>query len=101
MSHVVPVRIYMKVWTALLALLALTVGLAYVHLGWFHVVAAVTISFAKAVLIVLFFMHVKYKPRLVWVFVFAGLFWLAILATLSIGDYATRGWLPHPTVWLQ
>ena len=100
-DHIVEPRVYIKVWAALLALLVATIVLAYVPMGNMHVVTAVGISFAKAVLIVLFFMHVKYKARLVWIFVSAGLFWLGILFALSLGDYLTRSWLPRPTLWLQ
>ncbi len=98
-EHIVPPKTYISVWAALLALLAATIGLAYVPLGSLHIFISVSIAFAKAILIVLFFMHVKYKNRLVFVFVCAGLFWLAIMFTLVLGDYMTRSWLPHPTVW--
>jgi cytochrome c oxidase subunit 4 len=98
-EHIVPPKTYATVWGCLLALLIATVGLAYVPLGPLHIVVAVTIAFAKAILIVLFFMHVKYKNRLVVVFVCAGLFWLGIMFTLALGDYMTRSWLPHPTQW--
>ena len=100
-GHIVPPKTYLSVWAALLVLLGVTVGLAYLPLGPVHVVAAVTIAFAKAVLIVLFFMHVKYKDRLVAVFVCAGLFWLGIMFALSLGDYMTRSWLPRPTAWIS
>ena len=98
-EHIVQPRTYLTVWAALLILLVATVALAYVPLGSMHVVAAVTIAFAKAILIVLFFMHVRYKPRITVVFVCAGLFWLAIMFTLALGDYMTRSWLPTPTAW--
>ena len=100
-NEIVEPKTYMKVCAALLTLLVATIALAYVPLGPLHVLAAVGISFAKAILIVLFFMHVKYKARLVWVFVTAGMFWLGILFTLGLADYLTRGWLPSPTVWLR
>jgi cytochrome c oxidase subunit 4 len=98
-EHIVHPRTYLSVWAVLLILLVATVGLAYVPLGSMHVVAAVTIAFAKAILIVLFFMHVRYKPRITVVFVCAGLFWLSIMFTLALGDYMTRSWLPAPTAW--
>lgn len=98
-EHIVTPRTYLIVWAGLLLLLGATVGLAYVPLGSMHVVGAVTIAFAKAVLIVLFFMHVKYKTTLIRVFVCAGLFWLAIMFTLVLSDYMTRSWLPQPTAW--
>jgi cytochrome c oxidase subunit IV len=100
-EEIVPPRMYLRVWLALLALLALTTGLAYIPMGWFNTFTSVTIAFAKAVIIVLFFMHVKYKAPLARVFACAGLLWLAILFTLAFGDYFTRSWLPQPTVWLR
>lgn len=100
-EHIVPPRTYIITWAALLVLLAATVGLAYLPLGPINVVVAVTIAFTKAVLIVLFFMQVKYKTRLTYVFVCAGLFWLGIMFTLTMGDYMTRSWLPHPTAWIN
>jgi cytochrome c oxidase subunit 4 len=100
-GEIIPPSVYFRVWVALLILLGLTTGLAYVPMGWFNTFSSVTIAFAKAVIIVLFFMHVKYKGRLVRVFVCAGLFWLAILFALSMGDYFTRSWLPQPTVWVR
>src|SRR5690242_853394 len=98
---IVTPKVYLKVWAALLAFLVATIVLAYVPLGGLHAFAAVAISFAKAILIVLFFMHVRYKSRLVWVFVSAGLFWLGILFALSLADYFTRSWLPAPTLWIK
>ena len=100
-QEIVPTTVYFRVWAALLVLLGATVGLAYVPLGWMHVVVAIAISFAKAILIVLFFMHVKYKARLTLVFVCAGVFWLGILFALAMGDYLTRGWLPPPAAWAR
>ena len=90
---------YLVVWAALLALLAATVAASYVHLGFFNVVATVAIAAIKAVLIIMYFMHVRYSPRLVWVFVGVGFFWLAILFSLAFGDYYTRVYMPVPTDW--
>jgi len=90
---------YLFVWVSLLILLAITIGVSYVHLGWLNPVAAVSIAVIKAVIIILYFMHVRYSPKLVWIFVAAGFFWLAILFTLSMSDYLTRVYLPTPTIW--
>ena len=98
-EHIVPVRVYLRVWALLLVLLGATIGLAYVPLGHLNIVTALGIAFAKAILIVLFFMHVKYKARIVWVYVTAGFFWLSIMFALSLGDYLTRNWLPPPAPW--
>jgi len=95
------IRTYITVWAGLLILLGLTVGAAYVPLGPFNTITAVSIAVTKAVIIALYFMHLRYSPRLIWVFAGAGFFWLLILFTLAMGDYETRRWLPSPTVWLQ
>jgi len=82
-----------------MVLLAVTVGIAYIHLGELNVIAAMTIAVTKAVLIILYFMHVRYSSRLSWVWVGAGFFWLIIMFTLTFSDYFTRDWLPVPTGW--
>jgi len=93
-EHIVEKRTYYSVFAALMILLAATIGIAYIHLGRFNILAALTIATMKAVLIILYFMEVKYSSRLLWVFVAAGFFWLGILFALTFADYATRIWLP-------
>jgi cytochrome c oxidase subunit 4 len=87
---------YIKIFVALIVLALLTTGVAYLDLGKFNTIAAFVIAFTKAVLVVLFFMHVKYERKLVFVFAIAGFVWLAILIVLISSDYLTRGWLPAP-----
>jgi cytochrome c oxidase subunit 4 len=96
---IVPKKTYFLVWAALLVLLAVTVGVAYVHLGWLNPVVAVGIAALKAIIIILFFMHVRYGPKVLWVFVGAGFFWLGIMFVLALSDYMTRVYLPAPTIW--
>ena len=85
-----PIAVYFRVTGALFALLALTVGLAFVDMGPFNIVVAMTIAFVKALLVVLFFMHVKYSSKLVMLFAAAGVFWLAILFMFTLSDFLTR-----------
>ena len=85
---------YFVVWAALLALLLLTWGLAEFDLGSFNNVAALGISFAKMMLVVLFFMHMRYESKLTWVFAVAGLIWFLIMVDLTLSDYLTRGTTP-------
>jgi cytochrome c oxidase subunit 4 len=85
---------YFVVYALLMAGLAATVGVAYVHLGFWNLPAALAIAFAKATLVVLYFMHVMYSPRLTWIALFAGLVWLAIFLALTVSDYVSRDWLP-------
>jgi cytochrome c oxidase subunit 4 len=79
---------------ALMVLLGATVAVSFVPLGPFGVVAALTIAFAKALLIVLFFMHVRYADRLTMIMAAADFFWLIILFLFTFSDYLTRGWAP-------
>ena len=85
-------RTYLLTGAILLALLGLTVGAAYIDLGPFNTIFAMSIGLAKAVLILLFFMHVRYSPPMLWLFVGAGFFWLGIMLVLAMSDYMTRGW---------
>lgn len=95
-THVVPSRVYVLVFLALLALTATTTWAAFQDLGPLNNVAALAIAVLKAALVVLFFMHVKYGPRLIPLVVAAGIFWLVILIGLSLSDYLMRGWLGVP-----
>jgi cytochrome c oxidase subunit IV len=92
-EHVVAPRTYYLVFAALLVLTLLTVGASYLELGPLHTVVALLIAASKALLVVLFFMHVLYSPRLVWVVIAGSLFWLAIMIALTLADYWTRPWL--------
>ena len=94
-EHIVPVRVYIVIFLALMAGTALTVVAALHDFPWqFNTVIALTIASIKATLVVLYFMHVRYSSRLVWVIVASALFWLAILFALTFSDYWTRSWFP-------
>ena len=93
-EHIVPVRIYVTIFLVLLVGTALTVAAAFIDFpGRFNTIVALTIATIKATFVVLFFMHVRYSARLVWVIVIAALFWMAILFAFTFSDYFTRGWL--------
>lgn len=94
-QHVVPRKTYFAVFTALIVLTATTTAVSFLDLGPWNTVVALGIAFLKATLVVLFFMHVKYSPRLTQITVAGGLFWLAILIALTLSDFMTRGWLPN------
>ena len=93
-SHqIVPTRIYYVIFGLLLVCTYLTVQVAYFDLGVFNTVVALAIAAFKATIVVLYFMHLKYSPRLTWLVVIGGVFWLGILLAFTISDYLTRGWL--------
>jgi cytochrome c oxidase subunit IV len=93
-QHIVPRKIYFAVFTALIVLTATTTAVSFVDLGPWNTVVALGIAFLKATLVVLFFMHVRYSPRLTQITIAGGLFWLAIMIALTLSDFMTRGWLP-------
>lgn len=93
-DHVVPPRVYVTVFAILIVLTATTTAVSSVDLGPWNTVVALVIAFVKASLVVLFFMHIKYSPRLMQITVAGGLFWLAILLSLTLSDFMTRSWLP-------
>src|SRR5512140_2734885 len=95
-QHIVPPRTYVLIYVILLVCTYLTWQVAFFDLGAMNTVAALTIAVFKAVLVVLFFMHVKYGTRLTWVVIASGLFWLAIMLALTFGDYLTRVWRTYP-----
>jgi cytochrome c oxidase subunit IV len=90
-SHPTP-RLYLLIISILIALTCATWAIAFVDLRIWNPVVALTIACIKAVLVVLFFMHVFYSSKLTKVTVGAGLFWLLILLTLSLLDYISRAW---------
>lgn len=73
-----------------MVLLALTWSIGYADLGSFNLIVALTIGIAKALLVAMFFMHIKGSNRLLHLAAGAGVFWLFILLALTFSDYATR-----------
>jgi cytochrome c oxidase subunit IV len=91
---------YAGVWAALVVFTFLTAGIAYLDLGVFNPVAAVTIAVVKTILVALFFMHLRYTPvRLTYIFVLAGLLWLALLISFTWSDVITRRPVVPPPPW--
>jgi cytochrome c oxidase subunit 4 len=102
-EHIVPVRVYLGVLGMLMLLLVVTCACAFIDVdriarahglgtGW-NTIIAITIAIVKALLIVLFFMHVRYSSKLTWAFAAAGFVWLGIMVSLTMTDYLTRN---HP-----
>ena len=83
-------------WAGLLALLALTVGLAYQPLGSLNTVAALTIATIKVLIIATIFMELRERRPLVLGFALAGLLWLFIMFCLASVDFRSRPGFPPP-----
>ena len=90
--HVVSWRLYVVIFLALAVLTVVTVQAAGQDFGTFNTLIALGIASVKAILVILFFMHVRYSPRLTTLVLFSGFVWLAILILLTIADYLSRPW---------
>ncbi|HXZ79825.1 MAG TPA: cytochrome C oxidase subunit IV family protein [Terriglobales bacterium] len=91
-EHIVPKKTYFVVGASLIVLMIITAILSRVPMpGELNTLIALTIAGIKALLVLLFFMHLKYEtPRLNAFVLFAGLFWLLLLLGLSMTDYPFR-----------
>jgi len=95
-EHVTPRRTYFAIFAALLALTFLTVAVSRIDLGRLNTIVAMTIAVSKAVLVVLFFMHLRYSTRLTKLVVVGGFMWLALMIGLTMADEVTRLWIQTP-----
>ncbi|HWP55295.1 MAG TPA: cytochrome C oxidase subunit IV family protein [Pyrinomonadaceae bacterium] len=94
-EHIVQPRIYIAIFLALMVGTALTLLAAFYDFpGPLNAVVALTIAVIKATLVVLYFMHVRYSGRLVWLVIVAALLWLVIMFAITFSDYWTRAWQP-------
>ncbi len=86
----IPRRTYFFVYLALMLLLAATFGATFLPLGPFHLAVSVVIAIAKAVLVLLFFMHLRHTRGRTVFLILAGCLLLLILMGLTTIDYLTR-----------
>ncbi len=94
-EHIVQRKIYFVIFGVLMVGTLLTVMAAFKDLDHIlfpgaNTVVALTIAVIKATFVVLYFMHVRYSSRLIWVIVVSGVFWLAIMFVFTMADYLTR-----------
>jgi cytochrome c oxidase subunit IV len=95
-DHIVSPRVYVGVFLALMVGTGITVFAATVDLGMWNTPVALLIAVAKAMLVVLFFMHVKYSSRLVALAVGGSILWFLLLIAGVVADYLSRGWVGTP-----
>ncbi len=95
MEHpVVPVKTYVMVFAALMALTALTVFVAFIDFGHglLNDSVAMTIAVIKALLVLVIFMHLKYSAKIIWLIAGCSVVWLLIMIGLTLTDYHSRDW---------
>ena len=93
-GHVASPRLYYMVFAALIVGTLLTYFAALVDFGFFNNVVMLAIAVTKMLLVMLFFMGVRWNTRLTWVVAGSGFFFLLILFTITMSDYLSRGWTP-------
>lgn len=91
--HIVPVSTYFLVFFALIVLTVITVYAAFFDFGALNIVVALGVATVKASLVVFFFMHIKYGPKLNALVLFSAIFMLVTLLAFLMSDYATRPYI--------
>lgn len=81
---------YFIVYTLLMALLVLTVAMAYVHFGHFNIPLALLVATIKAMMVIWIFMHVKDSSPMVLACIVGTVMMLTVGAMLLLSDYLTR-----------
>lgn len=90
-EHILSSKLYYGIRIALMCLTVITATVSFVDLGPFNTIVALVIATFKALLVVLFFMHVKYtSEKMTKAVIVSAIFWLFILLSLSLADYTTR-----------
>lgn len=86
---------YIGVFLILIVGTVLTYFAATIDLDWIfpgaNTLVALVIAFTKMTFVMLFFMHVYWSPRMIWLAAVASFFWLAIMFSYTMQDYLTRG----------
>ena len=95
-EHIVTKKQYALIFGILMVLTLATTAIGMLDLGRLNVVVALVIATIKALLVVLFFMHIYWSSKLNKLVVVSGLVWLALLLWLTLTDFFSRGWLPFP-----
>ena len=90
--HIVGPQTYAMVFGTLLVFTGITVAAAFVNLGILNPMVALAIACTKAVIVILWFMHVKYQSKLIKMTVGAGFFTFLVLITMTLSDYMSRAW---------
>src|SRR5882724_2672139 len=97
--HISPLSTYISVFLILMVCTTVTVVVSRIHLGPLNLVVAIGIALTKAVIVILYFMHVKWSHRLIKIVVSGALLWLVILLILTWSDYVSRPWQSPPSTW--
>ena len=100
--HVTNKSVYFTIFFLLMVLTALTTGIAFVNLGVMNTPVALGIAVCKATLVILYFMHVRWSPRLTWIVILTAFSFLGVMFVMTFSDYLSRVWAwPATGPWVQ
>ncbi len=88
--HVIPAKVFGIILVALLILTVLTVTFHTMHLGSLAAPVAFLIATTKAILVMAYFMHLKYDTLINKVIFGTAFFFVALLFVLCAIDIFTR-----------
>lgn len=91
--HVLSLKAHFAVFAALMILTVITVMVSTVDLGAWNTIVALLVASIKGLVVILWFMHVKFSSRLTQLFVCAGFIWLIVMVLIMTSDYSARGWI--------
>lgn len=91
LTHITPIKTYVKVAVGLITLTGLTVAISFIDLGPYNITVALIIASVKALLVAFFFMHLFWDNKLYLILFASGLLFLTIFLTLTMFDTETRG----------
>ncbi len=94
--HVVSWKVYLAIFAGLCVLTAVSVIVTGYDFGELNLLVALGVSVAKSTLVVLYFMHARYSPKLTGVVIAAALAFFVILVFLTLTDYVSRSWPLNP-----
>jgi len=89
-QHLVPYDLYVKVWIALLALTVVTVSVSYVNMKHVALLTAALIATAKAALVLLYFMHIRFARPIFIIMILVVIVTYGVLVGLTFVDYSYR-----------
>lgn len=89
--HVLPLRVYLGVWGALMVFTVITVTVAQFDFGSWNTLVALLIATIKASLVAMYFMHLRYDNKFNVIVLLAGLLFVSIFFTPTLIDITTRG----------
>ncbi len=93
MAAILPKKTYWIVWIVLELLLGAIYGLSRISMGPGDVIIPLFLAAIETLLVLLYFMHVRFSEQLIWIIVVAGFLWLAVFVDLTMSDYLTRGYV--------